>query len=147
MKFLRLTLPCVIVAGLSLIYAQTGSLPGDLQALLANPLGSANVILLYKSAPTLLDLSQIALLGGTVNAQYSILPAVAAKLPLANIVTLLLSDLNLAYVSLDRPLGATLDYSSAAVNAAVAAQYGLIWSGIRIALIDTWVTPPTQPNN
>src|SRR5258708_32876620 len=133
MKFLRLTLACVVGGGLSPVYAQTGCLPGDLQALLANPLGSANVILLYKSGPTLLDLSQIALLGGTVNAQSSILPAVAAKLPLANIVTLLLSDLNLSYVSLDRPLGSTMDYSSAAVNAAAAAQYGLDGSGIGIA--------------
>ena len=122
MKFVRTTLPltCLLVAGLCPASGQDSKLASDLQALLANPLGSANVILQYNTTPTLLDLTQIKLLGGTINAQYSNLLAVAARLPLGNLLTLLLSDLNITHISLDHALGATLDYSSAAVNAIAA---------------------------
>src|SRR5258706_5103208 len=143
MKLPRIALPltCLIAAGLSPASGQINKLSTDLQALLANPLGLANVILQYNSAPSFLDLTQITLLGGSANAQCSNLAAVAAKLPLANILTLLLADLNITHVSLDRPLGGTLDYSSAAVNAGAATQYGLDGTGVGIAVIDSGISP------
>src|SRR5712692_2899298 len=119
-------------------FADTSKLAGDLLGLLSNPLGSVDVIVQYKSAPTFLDLAQLTALGGTVTGQYSLIPAVKVTLPSAAVV--LVSDLlNVAYMSPNRQLLATLDYSAAAVNAAAELQYGLDGTGVGIAIIDSGI--------
>src|SRR5947209_10534175 len=90
-------------------FGQTIKLSTDLQNLLSNTLGSANVIVQFNQAPSILDLSQISILGGTVTRQYALIPAVAARLPIAGVLTLA-NSLGVRFVSLDRQLGATLDY-------------------------------------
>src|SRR5229473_2259950 len=132
----------VLCAGLLLmnvpVFADITKLSSDLVSILANPLGTTNVVIQFKTAPSLLDLLQITSLGGTITNQYSSLPAISAKLP--NAIILVVSDLlNIAYMSPDRVVAASLDYSAAAVNASVAQQYGLDGSGIGVAIIDSGI--------
>src|SRR5437588_1002158 len=132
----------VLCAGLLLmstpVFADITKLSSDLVTILANPLGTTNVVIQFKTAPSLLDLLQITALGGTITNQYSSLPAVSARLP--NAVVLLVSDLlNIVFMTPDRVVAASLDYSAAAVNASVAQQYGLDGSGIGVAIIDSGI--------
>src|SRR5258708_2642351 len=95
----------VLCAGLLLmnvpVFADITKLSSDLVSLLANPLGTSNVVIQFKTAPSLLDLLQITALGGTITNQYSSLPAVSATLP--NAVVLLVSDLlNIVFMTPDR---------------------------------------------
>src|SRR5882762_794170 len=120
------------------VFADTSKLSSDLLSLLANPLGTSNVVIQFKNAPGLLDLLQITALGGKITNQYSSLPAISVQLP--NAVAFLVSDLlNVAYITPDRPVAASLDYSAAAVNASTAQQYGLDGSGVGVAIIDSGI--------
>src|SRR5260370_26855707 len=116
----------ILCAGLRLlntpVFADITKLSSDLVSLLANPLGTSNVVIQFKTAPSLLDLLQITSLGGGITNHDSSLPAVAALLP--NAVVLTVSDfLNVAYSPENRFVAAKPDYSAAAVNASVAQQY------------------------
>src|SRR6266567_9566633 len=73
------------------VFADITKLSSDLVSVLTNPLGTTNVVIQFKTAPSLLDLLQITSLGGTITNQYSSLPAVSALLP--NAVVLTVSDL------------------------------------------------------
>jgi hypothetical protein len=44
-----------------------------------------------------------------------------------------------SYISLDRPLGASLDYTAAAVGAPMAWNSGLAGSGVGVAVIDSGI--------
>ncbi len=85
----------ILCAGLLLlntpVFADITKLSSDLVSLLANPLGTTNVVIQFNTAPSLLDLLQITTLGGKITNQYSSLPAISATLP--NAVVLLVSDL------------------------------------------------------
>src|ERR1700720_1433740 len=120
------------------VFADTSKLSSDLLSLLANPLGTSNVVIQFKNAPGVLDLLQITALGGKITNQYSSLPAISVQLP--NAVVFLVSDLlNVAFITPDRVVAASLDYSAAAVNASTAQQYGLDGSGIGVAVIDSGI--------
>src|SRR5260370_34014396 len=84
-----------LCAGLLLLnvlgFADSTKRLSDLVSLLANTLGVTNVVIQFKTAPSLLDLLQITSLGGTITNQYSSLPAVSATIP--NAFVLLVSDL------------------------------------------------------
>jgi len=119
-------------------FADISKLSGDLLSVLSNPLGSANLIVQFKTAPSSLDLLQITLLGGTIQHQYSSIPAVAVNLPLAQVLTLA-NLLNVSFITPDRMLLSSLDYTAAAVNASTALQYGLDGSGVGVAVIDSGI--------
>src|SRR5580658_1538810 len=72
-----------------------------------------------KIAPDLKNVAKLLSLGGIVNQTYSVIPAIAVKLP-AIAITLLELDPSVAYISPDRVLAGTLDLTTAAVNANVA---------------------------
>src|SRR5260370_30515657 len=63
------------------VFADTSKLSSDLLSLLANPLGTSNVVIQFKTAPGLLDLLQITALGGIITNQYSSMPAISVQLP------------------------------------------------------------------
>jgi serine protease AprX len=110
--------------------------------------GSVNVIVQYNSPQSCsaggllggLLCPVVNLLGGVVNTVFSLLNAVAATVPVANLVAIS-NQSNVAYISLDRSVNASLDYTSDAVNAPYAWNSGLDGTGIGIAVIDSGIYP------
>src|SRR5271165_5843376 len=94
----------------SVALADNSKISPDLQPLLANPSNSINVIVQYNTPPQS-----------------------------AGDVIAVSNQPNVAYISLDRPLGGLLDYSAGAVNASTAWSSGLDGSGIGIAVIDSGI--------
>src|SRR5271166_1265575 len=133
--------------GLSLVlvlastaFADTSKISPDLQPLLADPSASVNVIVQYNSAPQTcasggllggLLCTTVNLVGGVVNVVFTLINAVAGTMPAGNVIALS-NQSNVSYISLDRPLGAMLDYSAAGVNAPVAWSSG--WDGTGVGI-------------
>jgi serine protease AprX len=127
-------------------FADNTKISPDLQALLANPSNQINVIVQYTTPPQqsgggllggLLG-AVVDLVGGILNTVFSLIPAVSATLHPSDILAVS-NQPNVAYISLDRSLGASLDYSAGAVGAPLAWSTGLDGSGIGIAVIDSGV--------
>ena len=117
-------------------FANNSKISPDLQALMANSPSQINVIVQYNrsrsnppegfSAGLLGGVvgTVINLLNGVLNTVFSLIPAVSATLHPSDILAVS-NQANVSYISLDRPLGASLDYSAAAVGAPMAWSYGL----------------------
>src|SRR5271168_1751896 len=104
--------------------AQNSKISPDLQALLAKSTGNINVIVQYGSAvqsgggallavPSPRTLTSI--IAPVANEIFSIINAASFSLT-GNDILNLANQSNVTYISLDRSLTATLDYSTAAVN-------------------------------
>lgn len=127
-------------------FANNAKISPDLQAVLSNPTGTVNVLVQYNSAlpcsPSGLlgNISCLSssLLGGVVNQVFTLINAVAGSMP-ANEVTALSNQANVSYISLDRSLAATLDYSTAAVSAPQVWNTGWDGTGIGVAVIDSGI--------
>lgn len=128
------------------VLADNSKISPDLLPLLANPANSVPVIVQYNSTPPCtsggllggLLCTGLNLVGDVVHVVFSLINAVSATLTASNIINLS-NQSNVAYISLDRTLGATLDYSTAAANAPVAWSAGLNGSGVGIAVIDSGI--------
>src|SRR5260370_2482751 len=126
-------------------YADNSKISTDLLPLLGNS-GSVNVIVQYNTAPQTcssgflggLICSVTNCVGGVVSVLFGLIDAVLATVQLSDIVTLS-NQSNVIYISLDRQVSATLDYSTAAVNASVDWSEGLDGTGVGIAVIDSGV--------
>ena len=127
-------------------FADNSKISPDLQPLMANPSGKINVIVQYSTPPQqpsggllggLLG-GVVNLVGGVLNTVFSLIPAVSATLQPADILAAS-NQSNVTYISLDRQLGATLDYTAAAVGAPTAWSYGLDGSGVGVAVIDSGI--------
>src|SRR5271165_776890 len=129
----------------SVALADNSKISPDLQPLLANPSNSINVIVQYNTPPQsaggliggLLG-TVVNLVGGVLKTVFSLIPAVSATLHPSDVIAVS-NQPNVAYISLDRPLGGLLDYSAGAVNASTAWSSGLDGSGIGIAVIDSGI--------
>jgi serine protease AprX len=126
-------------------FANNAKISPDLQSLLSNPSSQVNVIVQYNSlqcsASGLLGsitCPVTTLLGGTVNQVFSLINAVAGTM-VASQVTALSNQPNVSYISPDRSLLASLDYSAAGVNAPVAWSSGWDGTGIGVAVIDSGI--------
>lgn len=129
------------------LLADDSKISPDLQPLLANSSSSINVIVQYNSPPQTctsggllggLLCTTVNLLGGVVHVVFSLLNAVAGTLTPSQVVSLS-NQSNVTYISLDRSVHASLDYSTAAANAPVAWAAGLNGSGIGVAVIDSGI--------
>lgn len=126
--------------------ANPAKISTDLQSLLSNPSAQVNVIVQYSSPLSCsgtdlvggITCPAVNLLGGTVTQVISLINAVAATVVAGNIPAI--SDqITVSYVSLDRPLLAALDYSTAGVNAPMAWSAGWDGTGIGVAVIDSGI--------
>jgi serine protease AprX len=129
--------------------ADNSKISPDLLPLLSNPSAQHNVIVQYNSPPQtcqsggLLGLgglicTAVKILGGIVHVVFDVIDAVFATLSGGDIITLS-NQSNVTYISLDRSVAGTLDYTAAAVDAPLAWSYGLDGTGIGIAIIDSGV--------
>jgi serine protease AprX len=146
---LWLTLVAVTAA-----FADNSKISPDLQPLLANPANTLNVIVQYNapqgcSGGGLLGgllCSVVNLLGGVVNVVFTLINGAAGTMQAGDVVTLS-NQSNVAYISLDRPVNATLDYTADAVNAPYAWNSGLDGTGVGIAVIDSGIYPHPDLNS
>jgi len=127
-------------------FADNSKISPDLQPLLSNPSNTINVIVQYNTPPQqssggllggLLG-GVVNLLGGVLNTVFSLIPAVSATMHPADILGVS-NQSNVTYISLDRTLGASLDYTAAAVSAPSAWSSGWDGSGIGVAVIDSGI--------
>ena len=151
-KASRVAAAGILLLASSLAFADNSKISPDLQPLLTNPNNSINVIVQYNTPPQQqssgggllggllggLVGGVVNLLGGVLNVVFSLIPAVSATLHPADIIGVS-NQSNVAYISLDRPLAATLDYTAAAVDAPQAWTSGLDGSGVGIAIIDSGI--------
>src|ERR1700680_4341853 len=132
---------CLVLLTIGAAFADDSKISPDLQPLIQNSSKNINVIVQYNSSPPSsggLLRGIINRLGSIVNAVFSLIPAVAATLHPADILKLS-NQSSVAYISLDRSLGATLDYSAGAVNAPAAWSSGVDGTGVGIAIIDSGI--------
>ena len=143
----------LLVAGSA--FADNSKISPDLLPLLANPSNKVNVIVQYNSAPQActsggllggLVCTAVNLLGGVVKIVFTLINAVSATLLPGDVINLS-NQSNVAYISLDRNVGATLDYADGAVNAPLAWNSGLDGTGIGIAVIDSGIYPHADLSN
>jgi serine protease AprX len=145
-RFSRSLILWLALFATGLAFADDSKISPDLQPLLANPASSVNVIVQYNSAPQTcttgilgnLVCTTVNLLGGAVRVVFTLINAVAGTTSAQNVITLS-NQPDVSYISLDRSLNATLDYSTAAVNAQYAWTSGLNGSGVGIAVIDSGI--------
>src|SRR5579872_3830729 len=116
-------------------FADNSKISPDILPLLSNPSNNINVIVQYNSPPTgggllggLLG-GVINLLGGVLKTVFSLIPAVSAILHPSDIIGIS-NQPNVAYISLDRPVRPSLDYTAAGVNAQAAWSLGLDGTGV-----------------
>jgi serine protease AprX len=129
----------------SAAFAAGSKISPDLQPLLSNPSTTVNVIVQYNS-PLCPGgaISAIAscvagnLLGGVVKTVFSLINAVAGTVTAGDVITLSQNP-KVSYISLDRTLGATLDYSAAGTNSPVAWSAGWDGTGVGVAVIDSGI--------
>src|SRR6202451_2537107 len=142
----RTALFAFVLLLVSRAFADNSKISPDLQPLLANSSNNINVIVQYNTPPQqssggvlggLLG-GVVNLLGGVLNTVFSLIPAVSATMQPADILAVS-NQSNVAYISLDRQLGSSLDYSAAAVGAPSAWASGLDGSGIGVAVIDSGI--------
>ena len=130
-------------------FADNSKISPDLLPLLSNPSAQLNVIVQYNQPPQtcssggLLGLGGIIctalnIIGDVVHIFLDIIDAVFAILTPGDIISLS-NQSNVNYISLDRSVAGTLDYTAAAVDAPTAWSYGLDGTGIGIAIIDSGV--------
>ncbi|HYL78171.1 MAG TPA: S8 family serine peptidase, partial [Bryobacteraceae bacterium] len=148
-KFIRFVALWLVLISCGAAYADTSKISPDLLPLLGNPSNHINVVVQYSSPPTtstgllggLLG-GVVTLLGGIVSTLvtvvYTLVPALAATLQPADILNLS-NQSNVVYISLDRPLAASFDYTAGAVDAPTAWNAGLDGTGVGIAVIDSGV--------
>jgi serine protease AprX len=135
---------------ISLAVADTTKISPDLLPLLSNTSATFNVIVQYNSPPQqtcsgggLLGLGGIVctLVGvveGAVKIVFTLLNAVVMTLTGGDVINLS-NQPNVAYISLDRTVAGSLDYTAAAVNAPYAWSSGLDGSGVGVAIIDSGI--------
>jgi serine protease AprX len=135
----------LVLAGAA--FANNSKISPDLQPLLANPSSTVKVIVQYNSPLSncsglgllgTLTCVPVQLTGGVVNSVFTIINAVAGTVAARDVVALS-NQPNVSYISPDRSLGATLDYSTEGVNAPIAWNSGWDGTGIGVAIIDSGI--------
>ena len=130
-------------------FADNSKISPDLLPLLGNPSAQHDVIVQYNQPPQtcksggLLGLGGIVcavldIASGLVHIVLDVIDGVFATLTGADIISLS-NQSNVNYISLDRKVAGTLDYTAAAVDAPIAWSYGLDGAGVGIAIIDSGV--------
>ena len=107
--------------------------------------GDVHVIFAYSEKPNDIHIQKILSAGGTADLQMDEVRVVAATIP-AEALRELESDPAVNYISADRPVHGSLDYSSTAVGGNVAYQSGYTGAGIGIAIVDSGVNQHADLN-
>src|SRR3954452_10079795 len=99
---------------------------------------TVRVIVQYQTAPTQADLDQVTAQGGHVRQELSGVKAIALEISAARLEKLAASK-GVVYISPDRPLKSSLDYTVPAAGADLALRYGYDAAGVTVAVIDSGI--------
>src|SRR5207244_3870430 len=147
----RWALLCVVLLTVGSVCADDSKISPDLLPLLSNPSNNVDVIIQYNKPQCSGGLlggilcTAFDVLGGTLKFAFSLINAASATLTGSDVIKLS-NQSNVNYISLDRSVGAALDYSAAAVNAPFAWNAGLDGTGVGIAIIDSGIYPHPDLN-
>src|SRR5215471_9939952 len=120
-RLTRYTVLALLVVGL--LSADTSKISPDLLPLLSNSSNSVNVIVQYNAPPQQtcsggflggLVCTVVGVVSGVVKVVFTLLNAVAMTLNAGDVITLS-NQSNVTYISLDRTVAGSLDYTAAAV--------------------------------
>src|ERR1022692_3775373 len=144
--FARYAALWVLLLTAAAAFADDSKISPDLHPLLANPSNSVNVIVQYNNSQeacgggglTGLVCAVTKVPSSVVQNLLGLINAASARLLARDVITLS-NQSNVSYISLDRPLSATLDYTADAINAPIAWSEGLDGTGIGIAIIDSGI--------
>src|SRR5216684_3778586 len=145
-KLARFAFLWLVLLTACLAVADNSKISPDLLPLLSNPSNTVNVIVQYNTAPQTcivgllggIVCTTVSIVGGVVNTVFGLINAVAGSMLAGDVITLS-NQSNVNYISLDRQVGATLDYTADAVNAPLAWNSGLNGTGVGIAVIDSGI--------
>ncbi len=98
-----------------------------------------NVIVQFRHAPNSTDHQKVHARGGALRHEWPAIHTAAYAMP-AEAVASLAADPDVAYVSPDREVRGSLDYSEETINATIALQAGMGGKGIGVAILDSGVT-------
>ena len=135
---------CCLLLGATLAHAASPKLAKELQGRGSSE--PVNVIIQFHQTPTAAHHQKVAQRGGTLARELKLVKAGAYSVP-ASALAALADDPEVAYIAPDRPVsgtavnnGQTLDYHTAAINAAYGSGLGLDGTGIGVAVIDSGIT-------
>jgi serine protease AprX len=131
---------------LALLSCATGALFGNANKLSSDLLrpvpdknGMVSVIIQYKQEPGHAEESKIASRGGSVDRHLQLVNALLARIPEARLPEFE-RDLEVAYITPDRPVASRMNNAAANVKAPFAWSQGLTGKGIGVAVIDGGIT-------
>ena len=137
MKQLRALLLILFAASLS--FAASPKLSRDLKRLRAErPAEETNVIVRFKRNPREKQLNKVRRQGGTLKKRLGLVRSATFTVT-ADKLEALAADPDIAYISPDRPVFATLDYATPTVGADLATAFGYDGEGVGVAVIDSGV--------
>ena len=99
---------------------------------------TVNVIVQFERQPQSADLVSILGKGGAVKRSLANIRGVAVSVP-AEALDNLASQPGVAYISLDRPITGSIDYTVPASGADIALEYGFGGAGVTVAVIDSGI--------
>ena len=118
----------------SLAFAGHPKIAKDLDG--ADPSSNVDVIIQFKHPPTEAHHQMVRDKGGMHKRSLDLVKGSLYSVP-AGKLTELADDPEVEYVTLDRPVSATLDFANPAINANIARQYGWDGNGVTAAVIDS----------
>src|SRR6266852_9163230 len=144
----RLAALWLVLLTAAVAFADNSKISPDLLPLLSNTSNKVNVIVQYNSSQQQqctggglrggIVCTALNLVSVVVNWTLGLIDAVAETVLAGDVITLS-NQSNVSYISLDRQVSATLDYTADAVNAPLAWSAGLDGTGVGIAIIDSGI--------
>ena len=124
--------------------AQNSKFSAELQNMSAS--APVNVIVQYNHVPTAADHVRTRGANGVFRGH---LPAVAggAYTLSASSLNSVANDASVTHISVDHALQARLDYATAATNASITQTWGIIGTGVGVAVIDSGIAPNSDFGN
>ena len=124
----------VLALSASLAFAKYPKLASDLER--QDPTSDVDVIIQFKQAPTARHHAKVLSRGGQLKAKLDVVKGGAYRIKRGALDDLA-NDPDVAYISPDRPVHASLNYAVPAVGADIALQSGYDGSGVGVAIIDS----------
>src|ERR1035437_1276957 len=99
---------------------------------------AVQVIVQYRNQPSQADVDHLAAKGGKIKWSHPSVRGISLTIPAASLDDVA-ADPNVTYVSVDRPLRSTMDYTVPTTGANLALSYGYDGNGVTVAVLDSGI--------